>query len=196
MSVSRPQEDTYLTKGLRRDLVQLLGEKGIKDEKVLDAVNSLPRHFFADSALIQRAYEDVDFPIANGKILGRPFIAARNIELLQVNEYDNVLEIGTGSCYQACLMAEMNATVYTFENDRETYSMVTDYFFIKKYPAIHRFIGEGKYGLMTYAPFDKIIISTPVKQVSPKLLEQLKPGGTIVANLIGGTSSKMTRIEG
>ena len=188
MKSSRPQEDTYQHKGLRKQLVQILREAGINDEKVLAAVGSVPRHFFTDTALCQRAYEDIDFPIANGRILGRPFIAARHIELLKVNGGDNVLEIGTGSCYQACLMAEMNANVYTFEKDMETYQMVKNYFFIGNYPSISRFVGEGKYGLETYAPFDRIIINTPIKQIPPKLIEQLKPEGIIVYNLIEGNT--------
>ena len=191
MSVSRPQEDTYIHKGLRRELVQIIREQGIKDKRVLEALGRLPRHFFTDSALLQRAYEDFDFPIANGIILGRPFIAAQNLQLLEVNEYDDVLEIGTGSCYQACLMAEMHASVYTIEKDRESYNMVSHYFFLGNYPSISRFIGEGKYGLPTYAPFDKIIINAPIKQIPPKILEQLKPGGTIVYTINDGTSTKL-----
>ncbi len=191
MSVSRPQEDGYIHKALRRELVQTLREKGITSKRVLDAIGRLPRHFFTDTALCQRAYEDIDFPIANGRILGRPFIAARHIELLKVSDEDNVLEIGTGSCYQACLLAEMNANVYTFERDMETYQMVKNYFFIGNYPSISRFIGEGKYGLEKYAPFDQIIINTPIIQIPPKILEQLKPGGTIVYRIIAGTETKL-----
>lgn len=196
MSVSLPQEDNYLTKGLRKKLVQVLHEKGIQDLRVLNAVGRLPRHFFTDSSLCHKVYEDSDFPIPNGRIFGRPFIAARNIELLKLNENNSVLELGTGNGYQACLMAEMNANVYTFEKDRELYGMVSDYFFIKDYPTIIRFIGEGKYGQLTYAPFDRIIISTPVSQVFPKLIEQLKPGGILVANIIEGNSTKQISIEG
>ena len=188
MSVSRPQEDQYMHKGLRIQLVEILRGKGIQDENVLEAIGNLPRHFFVDSGLYRQAYDDVDFPIANGRIIGRPYNVARNIELLNLNKYDRVLEIGTGSCYQACVMSEMKAQVFTIENDRELFDMVGCYFFMKSYQSIKRFFGNGFTGIPSFAPFDKILIMPPVKTIPPALIEQLKPGGTIVYKDLNRTS--------
>jgi len=194
MPVSRPQEDTYLHKGLRKQLVQILREKGIVNEEVLEAIGNVPRHFFVDSSLYRQAYDDVDFPITNGRILTRPYYVARNIELLNLNLYDKVLEIGTGSCYQACVMSTMKAQVYTIEKDKEEYEMAKYYFFLKNYPLIRRFYGNGMAGLPSFAPFDKIFIAAPVKEAPQALLEQLKPGGIMVFTMEGRTSSKLTSI--
>ena len=191
MSVSRPQEDQYLHKGLRIQLVEILRGKGIQDENVLEALGNLPRHFFVDSGLYRQAYDDVDFPIANGRIIGRPYNVARNIELLNLNKYDRVLEIGTGSCYQACAMSEMKAQVFTIENDRELFDMVGCYFFMKSYQSIKRFFGNGFIGIPSFAPFDKILIMPPMKTIPPALIEQLKPGGTIVYKQIDGSSKTL-----
>ncbi len=191
MSVSRPQEDQYMHKGLRIQLVEILRGKGIQDENVLEAIGNLPRHFFVDSGLYRQAYDDVDFPIANGRIIGRPYNVARNIELLNLNKYDRVLEIGTGSCYQACAMSEMKAQVFTIENDRELFDMVGSYFFMKSYQSIKRFLGNGFTGIPSFAPFDKILIMPPMKTIPPALIEQLKPGGTIVYKDLNRTSQTL-----
>jgi len=188
MSVSRPQEDQYLHKGLRLQSVEIMRVNGIQDESVLEAIGNLPRHFFVDSGLYRQAYDDVYFPIANGRIIGRPYNVARNIELLNLNKYDRVLEIGTGSCYQACVMSEMKAQVFTIENDRVLFDMVGRYFFMKSYQSIKRFFGNGFTGIPSFAPFDKILIMPPVKTIPLVLIEQLKPGGTIVYKDINRTS--------
>ena len=169
-------------------MVEILRGKGIQDENVLEAIGNLPRHFFVDSGLYRQAYDDVDFPIANGRIIGRPYNVARNIELLNLNKYDRVLEIGTGSCYQACAMSEMKAQVFTIENDRELFDMVGCYFFMKSYQSIKRFFGNGFIGIPSFAPFDKILIMPPMKTIPPALIEQLKPGGTIAYKDLNRTS--------
>src|SRR5579883_2827058 len=116
---SKPREDSYLQKGLRKQLVQSLREKGIKDERVLAAIEAIPRHFFLDPAFGRQAYEDRAFPISAGQTISQPYTVACQTQLLEIEKYDKVLEIGTGSAYQACVLAEMGVAVYTIERQKE-----------------------------------------------------------------------------
>ncbi len=194
MLQSKPKEDTYLHKGLRKQLIEILRGKGIKDERVLDAINAIPRHFFLDPAFERIAYEDRAFPISAGQTISQPYTVAYQTELLQIKKFDKVLEVGTGSLYQSCVLAELGATVYTIERQKELYNESGKFFLLKKYPNIKRFYGDGYEGLPGYAPFDKIIITAAAPYVPEKLLEQLKPGGIMVAPIGEGAGQKMTRI--
>ena len=147
-------EDTYQHKGLRRQLVNLLKEKGITDENVLDAINTIPRHYFLDSAFDKIAYEDRAFPISEGQTISQPYTVAYQSQLLQVKKNDKVLEIGTGSIYQATILAEMGARVFTIERQKKLYDLQKDYYFRNKYPNIKFFFGDGFEGLPTFGPFD------------------------------------------
>lgn len=189
------QEDNYKHKGLREKLVDLLIEKGIKDKKVLEAIGKIPRHFFLDTAFEHRAYENTAFPIAAGQTISQPYTVAFQTELLQVKKFDKVLEIGTGSAYQSCVLAEMGASVFSIELQRPLYDYINTFFFIKKYPSIRRFWGDGYQGLPTYAPFDKILVTAGAPYLPPKLIEQLKPGGIAVIPVGGGEGQKMLRIR-
>src|SRR3954469_12313899 len=120
----RKYDDTYRHKGLRRKLVEQLREKGITDEKVLDAIHAIPRHFFLDTAFDEIAYEDRAFPIAQSQTISQPYTVAYQTELLEVKPFQKVLEIGTGSGYQACVLAEMGAQVYTIERQKPLYDYV------------------------------------------------------------------------
>ncbi|MBW7914916.1 MAG: protein-L-isoaspartate(D-aspartate) O-methyltransferase [Taibaiella sp.] len=194
MLQSKPKEDTYLHKGLRKQLIETLRVKGIKDERVLDAINAIPRHFFLDPAFERIAYEDRAFPISAGQTISQPYTVAYQTELLQIKKFDKVLEVGTGSLYQSCVLAELGATVYTIERQKELYNESGKFFLLKKYPNIKRFYGDGYEGLPGYAPFDKIIITAAAPYIPEKLLEQLKPGGIMVAPIGEGVGQKMTRI--
>lgn len=194
MLQSKPKEDTYLHKGLRKQLIETLRGKGIKDERVLDAINAIPRHFFLDPAFERIAYEDRAFPISAGQTISQPYTVAYQTELLQIKKFDKVLEVGTGSLYQSCVLAELGATVYTIERQKELYNESGKFFLLKKYPNIKRFYGDGYEGLPGYAPFDKIIITAAAPYIPEKLLEQLKPGGIMVAPIGEGAGQKMTRI--
>jgi len=191
---SKPKEDNYLHKGLRKQLVQTIREKGITDERVLEAINTVPRHFFLDPAFERQAYEDRAFPITAGQTISHPYTVAHQTQLLEIKKFDKVLEIGTGSAYQACVLAEMGVSLYTIERQKELYDYVGEFFFIKNYRNIKRYYGDGFEGLPTFAPFDKIIITCGAPFVPPKLLQQLKPGGIFVIPVGDDGNQKMLRI--
>ncbi|MEI7628931.1 MAG: protein-L-isoaspartate(D-aspartate) O-methyltransferase [Bacteroidota bacterium] len=186
--------DSYQHKGLRKRLVDLLRTKGITDERVLDAINAIPRHFFLDSAFDLRAYEDKAFPIEADQTISQPYTVAYQTQLLQVKKSEKVLEIGTGSIYQSSVLAEMGARVYTIERQKKLYDAQKDFVFRSKYPNIKFFYGDGFEGLTTFMPFDKIIITAAAPFIPPKLIEQLKPGGMMVIPLDEGEVQRMLRI--
>jgi protein-L-isoaspartate(D-aspartate) O-methyltransferase len=186
--------DSYQHKGLRKRLVDLLRTKGISDERVLDAINAIPRHFFLDSAFDLRAYEDKAFPIEADQTISQPYTVAYQTQLLQVKKSEKVLEIGTGSIYQSSVLAEMGARVYTIERQKKLYDSQKDFVFRSKYPNIKFFYGDGFEGLTAFMPFDKIIITAAAPFIPPKLIEQLKPGGMMVIPLDEGEVQRMLRI--
>lgn len=190
----RKPEDTYRHKGLRKKLVDSIREKGITDENVLEAMMNIPRHFFLDTALQDIAYEDRAFPISEGQTISQPYTVAYQTLLLHVKQYDKVLEIGTGSVYQATVLAEMGAQVFTIERQKNLYEKSKNFIFRSKYPNIKFFYGDGFEGLPTYAPFDKIIITAAAPVIPPKLLEQLKVGGKMVIPVDEGKYQRMLRI--
>jgi len=194
MLQSKPQEDSYLHKGLRAQLVESLRKKGIKDEKVLTAINTVPRHFFLDTAFERIAYEDRAFQILAKQTISHPYTVAFQTELLEIKKFDKVLEIGTGSAYQSCVLAEMGAQVFSIERQRELYDYVNKFFYIKKYATIKRFYGDGYIGLASYAPFDKIIVTAGAPYIPEKLIEQLKPGGIFVIPVGNDNGQKMLKI--
>ena len=189
-----PKEDDYRHKKLRKDLIQSLREKGISDEKVLAAMDAIPRHFFLDTAFERIAYEDRAFPISAGQTISQPFTVAFQSQLLKISKYDKVLEVGTGSAYQSCVLAEMGAKVFTIERQKELYDFVGKFFFLKNYPSIKRFYGDGYEGLPSFAPFDKILITAAAPAIPPKLVAQLKPGGLMVVPVGDEGGQKMMRL--
>ncbi len=190
----RPNEDTYRHKGLRRKLVDTIRSKGITDEKVLEAIGNIPRHFFLDSAFDEKAYEDRAFPIGEGQTISQPYTVAYQTQLLEVKNFDKVLEIGTGSAYQATVLATVGAQVYTIERQKKLFDHNKVFAFLKKFHTIKFFYGDGFEGLPTYAPFDKVIITAAAPHVPEKLIQQLKPGGMMVIPLGAGEVQQMKRI--
>jgi len=176
----RKYEDTYRHKGLRKKLMDILREKGITDEAVLAAMNNIPRHFFLDSAFDEIAYEDRAFPISEGQTISQPYTVAYQTQLLQIKPLDKILEIGTGSIYQATVLAEMGAKVFTIERQKGLFEKTRSYIFKSKYLNLKFFYGDGFEGLPTYAPFDKVIITAAAPMVPPKLIAQLKTGGKMI----------------
>lgn len=172
-------EDTYLHKGKRKALVALLREKGIKSERVLDAINKLPRHFFFDSALVSHAYEDKAFPIGEGQTISQPYTVAFQTELLDIKPGDKVLEIGTGSGYQGSILHLLGAEVFTIEYQKKLYEG-TKRFLARLGIEMNLFYGDGTGGLPQHAPFDKIIVTAGAPVVPEALIEQLKIGGILV----------------
>jgi len=187
-------EDSYRHKGLRKKLMDQLREKGITDEAVLEAMNNIPRHFFLDSALDEIAYEDRAFPIGEEQTISQPYTVAYQTQLLMIKPQDKVLEIGTGSVYQASVLAEMGAKVFTIERQKKLFEKTKNFFLKQKYPNLKFFYGDGYEGLPTYAPFDKVIITAAAPFIPPRLIEQLKVGGLMVIPLDEGAHQRMLRI--
>jgi len=194
--MKKERQDTLRNKGLRMALVKELKQKGITDENVLNAISEVPRHFFFDEEFENIAYEDRAFPIAANQTISQPYTVAFQSELLQVKRFDKILEIGTGSMYQATILAEMGATVISIERQKELYNKTNDFLLKSKYPSSKlKFIyGDGFEGLPTFAPFDKIIITCGAPFIPPKLIQQLKIGGIMVIPLASDEHHKMLRI--
>ena len=190
----RNYEDTYRHKGLRKKLVELLRTKGISDERVLDAIHTIPRHFFLDSAFDEVAYEDRAFPIAQHQTISQPYTVAYQTQLLELKPFDKVLEIGTGSAYQASVLAEAGAQVFTIERQKMLFDNNKRFTYLKKYPNIKFFYGDGYEGLPTYAPFDKILVTAAAPSIPKKLIEQLKPGGKMVIPVGEAPVQRMLRL--
>lgn len=196
MSPNRDYKDSFHHKGMRRKLIEVLREKGITDEVVLEAMNKIPRHYFLDSAFDKIAYENQAFPIAAEQTISHPYTVAYQTQLLQVKKGEKVLEIGTGSIYQTTILAEIGAQmVFTIERQKKLYEeQKLFYFFRNQYPNIKFFYGDGFQGLPTYGPFDKIIITAAAPFIPPKLVEQLKVGGMMVIPVDEGDAQRMLRI--
>src|SRR5882724_9715685 len=169
----RTFEDSYRHKGMRKQLVDIIRQKGITDERVLDAILHIPRHFFMDSAFDKIAYEDRAFPIGEGQTISQPYTVAYQSQLLEVKPYEKVLEIGTGSAYQACVLAEMGAQVFTIERQKKLFDASKSFSYFKKFHSVKCFYGDGYEGLPNFAPFDKIIITAAAPEIPLKLIEQL-----------------------
>ena len=176
------QEDNYRHKGMRKILVEELKNKGISDENVLNAINTVPRHVFLDSSFLNFAYQDKAFPIGSGQTISQPFTVAFQSSLLEIKKNMKVLEIGTGSGYQACVLAEMGAKVFSIERQRKLYTKTKA--FLAEFPyRIKMFLGDGNKGLPTYGPFDRIIITAAAPEIPQTLVDQLKVGGMMVIPL-------------
>jgi len=179
--------DSLRHQGLRKRLVDGLRIKGIKDERVLAAIARVPRHLFMDSGFIQFAYKDQAFPIGSGQTISQPYTVAFQTMLLQPEPNEKILEVGTGSGYQAAVLLEMGASVYTIERQRELYLKVQQLLpELGYYPKF--FYGDGYKGLPTYGPFDKIIVTAGAPVIPKDLLQQLRMGGRMVIPL--GPSEK------
>jgi protein-L-isoaspartate(D-aspartate) O-methyltransferase len=190
----RTLEDGYRHKGLRKKLVETIKQKGIRDERVLEAINKIPRHFFLDSAFDELAYEDRAFPIAEHQTISQPYTVAYQTELLDVKPFHRVLEIGTGSAYQACVLAELGASVFTIERQKKLFDDNKRFEYLKKYPNIKFFYGDGYEGLPTYAPFDRVIITAAAPDIPQKLIDQMKVGGIMVIPTGTGEVQLMKRV--
>lgn len=186
-------QDSYIHKGQRNALVEQIKKKGIKDPAVLHAMQTFPRHFFFDSALHSHAYEDKAFPIGEGQTISQPYTVAFQTELLQVKPGDTVLEIGTGSGYQASILYLMGAEVHSIEFNKKLHEKA------KKFlpglgVQIHFYLGDGSKGLSQKAPFDKILVTAGAPVVPSPLTEQLKVGGILVIPVGSRNTQKMLRL--
>ena len=186
--------DTFRHKGLRKKLVESIRQKGIKDEKVLKAVEAVPRHLFFDSGFLEFAYEDKAFPIGAGQTISQPYTVAFQTELLHIKKGDKVLEVGTGSGYQASILYQMGAKVFSIERQRVLFSKAKEYLPRMGF-AVKVFFGDGYNGLPAFAPFDKIIVTAGAPYIPEALTEQLKPGGIMVIPVDEGETQLMTTVE-
>ncbi len=187
-------KDSFRHQGLRKQLVQHLASKGIKNIDVLSAINSIPRHQFLDTAFVNFAYQDKAFPIGSGQTISQPYTVAFQSQLLELNPYDKVLEVGTGSGYQAAVLTLLDADVYTIERQRDLFNKTK--IFLPKLGYNCRFVyGDGYKGLPKFAPFDKIIITCGAPCIPEDLVAQLKVGGRMVAPIGEGDIQVMHLIE-
>ena len=188
------RSDTLKHKGKRQQLAKLVAQKGIKDEKVLEAIRSIPRHLFMDSSFEDHAYQDKPFPIAAEQTISQPFTVAYQSELLQVEKGQTVLEIGTGSGYQTAVLCELGAKVYSIERQQELFKKTKLFLSKLGYRPKHLSFGDGYKGLPEYAPFDRIIVTAGAPYVPKPLMSQLKVGGRMVIP-VGKDGQVMTLFE-
>ena len=184
--------DTYRHKGLRSRLVQNLKQKGITDQAVLNAIGKVPRHLFIESGFVNFAYRDKAFPIGAGQTISQPYTVAFQSQLLELEPGEKVLEIGTGSGYQAAVLIEMGADLYSIERQSELYKKTTRLLKNMGYDAGF-FLGDGYKGLPAFAPFDKVLITAGAPSIPKDLLLQIKPGGWLIIPL-GEKEQVMTKI--
>lgn len=185
--------DNYREKGARKRLVTQLKERGISDERVLNAIGKVPRHFFFDETFWSQAYKDIAFPIGEGQTISQPYTVAYQSELLHIEPGDKVLEIGTGSGYQTCILIELGASVYTVERQEKLFERTK---FVLPRMGYHAafFCGDGSKGIPEHAPYDKIIVTAGAPFVPELLLKQLKIGGMVVIPVGDENFQKMTTI--
>lgn len=190
----KPPEDHSLHQRLRRQLVNGIYEKGITDQRVLEALFNTPRQWFMPQRLQDDAYVDKAFPIGEGQTISQPYTVAYQTQLLNVQPTDRVLEIGTGSGYQAVILAQLAAEVYSIERQKKLYDRNKSFGYLNSFANLHLFYGDGYEGLPDDAPFDKILLTAAAPRVPEKLVQQLKSGGQMVLPLGEEQPQKMVRL--
>ncbi len=187
-------EDTYKHKGLRKQLVLEISKKGVKNSAVLAAIGKIPRHYFFDPIFENHAYEDKAFPIDAGQTISQPYTVAFQSQLLKVQPGDKILEIGTGSGYQACVLVELGAKVYTIEYQKKLYQKAIRFLPKLGYQP-HMYQGDGSKGMPRFAPYDGIIVTAGAPTIPEELIEQLKIGGRLVIPVGNNDIQSMVLIE-
>lgn len=187
-------KDSFVHQGMRKRLVEILREKGIENELVLNAIGKVPRHLFMDSGFLEHAYTDKAFPIAADQTISQPYTVARQTELLDVKEGDVVLEIGTGSGYQAAVLLELGVQLYTIERQNELFKKAQRFLPRLGYRPKKSIFGDGYIGNKEDAPYDGIIVTAGAPFIPKPLLRQLKIGGKLVIP-VGEELQTMTVIE-
>lgn len=187
--------DNYRHKGKRQKLVTELRNKGIQDEKILEAILNIPRHYFLDKAFEDWAYRDVAFPIEANQTISQPFTVAMQTQLLEILPGEKILEIGTGSGYQATVLAYLKAKVYTIERQRDLFLRTSKLLPKMGYSRIRTLFGDGYQGSPRFAPFDKILVTAAAREVPKALLQQLKVGGLLVIPVGHSEVQEMLRIS-
>lgn len=185
--------DNYRERGARKQLVEQLKRRGIEDKRVLTAIGKVPRHYFFDETFWNQAYRDIAFPIGDGQTISQPYTVAYQTELLHIERGDRVLEIGTGSGYQTCILLELGADVYTIERQQNLYNRTTQVLPYMGYKP-HFFLGDGSKGIPKHAPYDKILVTAGAPFVPDIMLKQLRIGGLLVIPVGGEKEQKMVTI--
>lgn len=186
--------ESHRHKGLRKKMISILESKGIKDKKVLEAMGRVQRHAFLDKAFLEIAYEDRAFPIGDGQTISHPYTVAYQTQLLDIQSGDKILEIGTGSGYQAAVLAEMGAQVYSIERIKKLYDKTKPILKSLNYRNIMCFYGDGFLGIPELSPFDKIIITAAAPEIPETILKQLKVGGVLIIPYGEGEKQQMLKI--
>lgn len=186
--------DNYRHKGMRKRMVDAIRRRGISDEAVLAALNMVPRHFFLDKAFEEHAYEDKPFPIGCEQTISQPYTVAYQTALLEIKNGDRVLEIGTGSGYQAAILAALGAKVFTVERQEQLYFHTKQLLEDLGFKTVKCFFRDGSKGLADKAPFDKIIVTAGAPVIPEPLKEQLAIGGILVIP-VGESVQKMLKIR-
>ncbi|MFT5581760.1 MAG: protein-L-isoaspartate(D-aspartate) O-methyltransferase [Lentimonas sp.] len=186
-------EDSYRHKGMRKKLVSELNKKGIEDPRILDAFNAIPRHFFLDLVFVEQAYSNIAFRIGAGQTISHPYTVAFQTSLLDLQKGHKVLEIGTGSGFQTCVLCEMGAKVFSIERQKELH--------LNSKKIIHHFnfnprlsFGDGYAGWPAFEPFDSILVTCGAPFIPEELKNQLKIGGKLVIPLGEGDVQRMIRL--
>ena len=187
-------EDSFRHQGLRKQLIEHLASKGISNFNVLDAMNKIPRHLFMDNAFVNFSYQDKAFPIGEGQTISQPYTVAFQSQLLEIKPYEKVLEVGTGSGYQAAVLSLLDAEVFTIERQRELFLKTKRFLPTLGYNCMFVY-GDGYKGMPNFAPFDKIIITCGAPFIPKDLVTQLKVGGRMVAPIGDGDTQIMHLIE-
>lgn len=194
LCINQVIKDTYKHKGQRKRLVELLQSKGITDAIVLNAMLQVPRHFFFSKEFEDFAYDDKAFPIEDGQTISQPYTVAYQSQLLQLKKGIKVLEIGTGSGYQASVLAQVGAHVFTIERQKGLYEKAKPMLKSMGYDDIHFYYGDGTMGLSEYAPYDRIIVTAGAPSVPRALVNQLNTNGMLVIPVGDAESQQMLRI--
>jgi protein-L-isoaspartate(D-aspartate) O-methyltransferase len=174
-------------------LIETLRHQGVRDEKVLEAMGKVPRHLFLEKAFEEWAYKNVAFPIGNEQTISQPQTVAIQTSLLEVKKGDKILEVGTGSGYQACVLSLLGAKVYTIERQRALYEKTDKLLRELGFGAIRTFMGDGYEGLKMFAPFDKILVTAGATALPENLITQLAVGGHLVIPIGGDDVQTMWR---
>lgn len=190
----RRETDTHIDKGKRKRLVDVLKEKGITHQEVLDAIHFIPRHYFIDTVFDAKAYDDIALRIEAEQTISQPFTVAFQSQLLDVEKGTKVLEVGTGSAYQACILAQMGAKVFTIERQKKLFDLNKTFKYLKNFSNIKFYYGDGFEGLSTFAPFDRVIITAAAPFIPHTLMQQLKPGGIMVIPVDEGDAQRMLKV--